>query len=79
MSSDTVIACRGLSKTYLTSTGGIEALHSVDAEFAAGAATAIVGASGSGKSTLLRAVAGLDRPTSGSLLKGDRKVRCERG
>ena len=74
MSSDTVIACRGLSKTYLTSTGGIEALHSVDAEFAAGAVTAIVGASGSGKSTLLRAVAGLDRPTSGSLLAGGRDL-----
>ena len=73
VSSDTIVACRGLSKTYLTSTGGIEALHSVDAELAAGKVTAIVGASGSGKSTLLRAVAGLDRPTSGSLLVGGRE------
>ena len=74
MSSDTIVACRGRSKTYLTSTGGIEALHSVDAELAAGKVTAIVGASGSGKSTLLRAVAGLDRPTSGSLLVGGREL-----
>jgi ABC-type lipoprotein export system ATPase subunit len=59
---------RGLSKTYLTPSGGIEALHAVDAELHAGEITAIVGASGSGKSTLLKALAGLDRPTSGSFL-----------
>jgi putative ABC transport system ATP-binding protein len=60
--------CRGLSKTYLTPSGGVEALHAVDAHFATGDITAVVGASGSGKSTLLRALAGLDRPTSGNLL-----------
>jgi ABC-type lipoprotein export system ATPase subunit len=74
VSSDTIVACSGLSKTYVTSTGGIEALHSVDAAFAAGQLTAIVGASGSGKSTLLRAIAGLDRPTSGSILAGGREL-----
>jgi putative ABC transport system ATP-binding protein len=58
---------RSVSKTYETSSGGIEALHGVDAEFSAGAITAVVGASGSGKSTLLKVLAGLDRPTSGSL------------
>jgi putative ABC transport system ATP-binding protein len=68
VSSDTIVACRGLSKTYVTPTGGIEALHSVDADLPAGQVTAIVGSSGSGKSTLLRAIAGLDRPSSGSLL-----------
>src|SRR6476469_6657207 len=35
---------------------------------------AIVGASGSGKSTLLKALAGLDRPTSGSLVVGGREL-----
>ena len=74
MSSDTIVACRELSKTYVTPTGGIEALHSVDAAFAAGQLTAVVGASGSGKSTLLRAIAGLDRPTSGSLQAGGREL-----
>jgi putative ABC transport system ATP-binding protein len=74
VSSDAIVVCRSLSKTYFTSTGGIEALHSVDADFAAAGVTAIVGSSGSGKSTLLRAVAGLDRPTSGSLQAGGREL-----
>ncbi len=65
---DPLVICRALSKTYVTPSGGIEALHSVDASFALGEITAIVGSSGSGKSTLLRAIAGLDRPTTGELL-----------
>ncbi len=67
MSPDELATCRALSKTYVTSSGALEALHSVDASFALGEITAVVGASGSGKSTLLRALAGLDRPSSGSL------------
>ena len=59
-----LVTCRALSKTYVTPSGGIEALHSVDASFSLGEITAVVGASGSGKSTLLRALAGLDRPTT---------------
>jgi putative ABC transport system ATP-binding protein len=64
---ESVAFCRDLSKTYITPSGGIEALHSVDAEFCLGEITAVVGASGSGKSTLLRAIAGLDRPSGGTL------------
>jgi putative ABC transport system ATP-binding protein len=63
-----LVTCRSLSKTYVTPSGGIEALHSVDASFELGEITAVVGASGSGKSTLLKALAGLDRPTTGEVL-----------
>ena len=66
--------CQQVSKTYKTPTGGIEALHAVDAQFHAGLVTALVGASGSGKSTLLRALAGLDRPSSGSILIAGREL-----
>jgi NitT/TauT family transport system ATP-binding protein len=47
--------------------GGITALENVSLSFARGKITAIIGASGSGKTTLLRLIAGLDKPTSGTL------------
>ncbi len=71
---DPLVTCRALSKTYVTASGGIEALHSVDASFSVGEITAVVGASGSGKSTLMRAIAGLDRPTSGDVLVGGHDI-----
>lgn len=71
---DPFAMCRALSKTYLSASGGIEALHSIDAGFELGEITAVVGASGSGKSTLLRLLAGLDRPTHGELLVGGRNL-----
>jgi putative ABC transport system ATP-binding protein len=74
VSPDVLARLRGVSKTYATASGGIEALHEVDAEFRAGEITAVVGASGSGKSTLLKALAGLDRLTSGSLVVGGRNL-----
>ena len=71
---DPLLTCAGLSKTYETPSGGIEALHSVDASFTVGEITAVVGPSGSGKSTLLRAIAGLDRPSTGSLRADGREL-----
>ena len=64
---DPLISCHRLSKVYRTPGGSIEALHSLDASFPGGEITAVVGPSGSGKSTLLRALAGLDRPSGGTL------------
>ena len=75
MSPEPLAVCRALSKTYVTPTGGIEALHSIDATFSLGEITAVVGASGSGKSTLLRALAGLDRPTGGLLAVSGRELQ----
>jgi putative ABC transport system ATP-binding protein len=50
------------------STGSLTILHEIDFELNPGEPVAIVGASGSGKSTLLSIIAGLDVPTSGTVI-----------
>jgi NitT/TauT family transport system ATP-binding protein len=54
----------GLCRTY---DDGTEALTGIDLTIEAGSFVAVVGPSGCGKSTLLRLLAGLDRPTAGTL------------
>ena len=56
-----------VSKTYETPAGKFSALKDVDLEIKTGEFVGIVGKSGSGKSTLLNMVAGIDRPSSGSV------------
>ncbi|GAA0569314.1 ABC transporter ATP-binding protein [Paractinoplanes ferrugineus] len=57
----------GLSKVYGSGETAVTALNGVDIDFAAGRFHAVMGASGSGKSTLMHCLAGLDRPTSGTV------------
>src|ERR1700756_4240197 len=50
---------------------GVHALERFSAEIKLGEIVAIIGGSGCGKSTLLRAIAGLDRATSGTVTFDD--------
>ncbi|MEU8815370.1 ABC transporter ATP-binding protein [Actinoplanes sp. NPDC048796] len=71
---DAVIRIEQLTRTYATDGQKVTALAGVDAAFARGTFTAIMGPSGSGKSTLLQTAAGLDRPSSGRVWIGDTEL-----
>ena len=59
------LATVGLSRSFLTQTGSVRALHEISVAFEARALTVISGPSGCGKSTLLSLVGLLDRPSKG--------------
>src|SRR6204780_4813990 len=63
-----ILEARNLTKTIDTGTHRVEILRGVEFIVPAGQFVAIMGASGSGKSTLLGLLAGLDTPTSGSIV-----------
>lgn len=67
---DTLIAIRNLAKTYQRGNQNVPVLLDVTLNIAAGDYVSLMGPSGSGKSTLLNLIAGLDKPTSGSLKVG---------
>lgn len=62
-----VVELRQASKHFLSPAGEFTALDQVSLSVRAGQLVAITGSSGSGKSTLLNLIAGLDRPTRGSV------------
>src|SRR5688500_5134790 len=64
-----------LTKTF---PGGTHAVDHVDLEIADGELLVLVGPSGCGKSTTMRLVAGLERPTGGTIAIGGRDVTALR-
>jgi putative ABC transport system ATP-binding protein len=64
------VALRDVCKVYGRGEAAVAALDGVSAALSRGSFTAIMGPSGSGKSTFLNVAAGLDRPTSGSVVLG---------
>jgi putative ABC transport system ATP-binding protein len=63
-----MIELRGVSKTVKSGDHQLTILHPLDLKVPSGQRLAIVGPSGSGKSTLLGLIAGLDAPSTGSIL-----------
>ena len=74
MSGENVIDIQGVTKTYPSKRGDVEALGRVDMSVARGEFVSIVGPSGCGKSTLLKIVAGLLSQSTGEVLIGGVKV-----
>jgi putative ABC transport system ATP-binding protein len=67
-----LIELREVSKRYAA--GGAPALDRVSVQVAAGEAVAVMGPSGSGKSTLLNLIAGLDKPSGGTVTVAGQRV-----
>jgi putative ABC transport system ATP-binding protein len=71
---EAIIEVRELCKRIWHGRGSVEILTNVSLSIEAGEFVAVRGPSGSGKSTLLGLIAGLDRPSSGSIRVAGREI-----
>jgi putative ABC transport system ATP-binding protein len=70
----TVVVARDLTRRYGEGDTAVDALRGVSVEVPAGQLTAVMGPSGSGKSTLMHILAGLDKPTTGTVAVGGTEI-----
>lgn len=63
-----------LKKYYGKGDTTVKAVDGIDLQIETGKFTSIIGTSGSGKSTLLHCMAGLDKPTDGVVMLGDKNI-----
>jgi putative ABC transport system ATP-binding protein len=68
MSASAAVEARELVRRYGEGSTAVEALRGVDIEVRSGELVAVMGPSGSGKSTLMHILAGLDKPTAGTVM-----------
>ena len=62
-----LVVLAGVEKTYRSGRVAFRALRGIDLEICAGEMVAIVGPSGSGKTTIVNLIAGIDRPSAGTV------------
>ena len=62
-----LVEIRDVNKSFQREAQSVEVFTGLSIDFGEGSYTALMGPSGSGKSTLLNLVAGLDKPTSGTV------------
>ncbi|MBI3206619.1 MAG: ABC transporter ATP-binding protein [Myxococcales bacterium] len=74
MSEAPLIALKGVNKTFSRGKERLEVLNELDLDIPKGSFEALMGPSGSGKTTLLNLIAGLDRPTKGSVEVGGKDI-----
>jgi putative ABC transport system ATP-binding protein len=72
--SETLVDMRGVEKVFHRGSEDIHVLRHLDLQIPRGDFLALMGPSGSGKSTLLNLMAGLDRPTNGSITVDGQRI-----
>jgi putative ABC transport system ATP-binding protein len=63
-----IVSATELHRVFGEGEAAVRAVDGISVDFPAGGLTAVMGPSGSGKSTLMHCLAGLDRPTSGTVV-----------
>ncbi|MBU6295200.1 MAG: ABC transporter ATP-binding protein, partial [Planctomycetes bacterium] len=69
-----IVQVSGLSKSFTRGSETIKVLDNLNLEVPRGQFMALMGPSGSGKTTLLNLIAGLDSPTAGSIVVGEKDI-----
>ncbi len=72
--SEVLVNVQSVHKSYWRDTIEIPVLHGIELEIKIGQFIALMGPSGSGKTTLLNLIAGIDRPSRGSIFVGGENV-----